>query len=73
MQELKDVFRFMSIKKFIDEKTKLTYKSNLSCHIMGKPATPKDTRTTVTDDERAEIKKSLIKWFTDGLNFAKRL
>lgn len=72
MQELKELFNYISIKKFIDEKTSLKYGSNLSCHIMGKPATKKDSRTSVTDLEKEEIKKSMAKWLTEALNFVKK-
>lgn len=69
MQELKQFFSYVSIKKFISEKTNLKYGSNLSCHIVGKPATKKDTRTEVTPDEKAEIKKSAIKFCKDAIKF----
>jgi hypothetical protein len=72
MQELKHIFEFLSLKKFIEKRTNLKYGSNLSCHIMGKPATKKDSRTSVTDLEKEEIKKSMTKWLNEALNFVKK-
>lgn len=69
MQELKQFFNYVSLKKFIEEKTSLKYKSNLACHIMGKPATSKDKRVTVTDQEKAIIKPAAIQFLKEAIKF----
>lgn len=73
MQELKHIFEFLSLKKFIEKRTNLKYGSNLSCHIMGKPATAKDTRIQPTDAELIEIKKGLNDFADDVKKVAKKL
>lgn len=72
MQELKDVFQFVSLRTFIERKTNLKYASNLASHMVGKPATKKDTRTEPTPDELIEINKGLIELANDIKRVAKK-